>query len=53
MHHQKSNCGCNHHGFCGQLLSKAGKIRFLQEKLDTLEDRKKEIETLIQELKDE
>ena len=53
MHHRKSECGCGCHNTCGQLLSKAAKIRFLQEKLERLGEHQKEIEQLIQELKDE
>lgn len=52
MHHTQSNYHCNG-SVCSQLWSKSKKIRVLQQRLEGIEDQKKEIETLIRELKEE
>jgi len=54
MHQNKQTdygCGCN--SICSNLWSREKKIRVLQKRLESIEDQKKEIETLIHELKDE
>ncbi|MBN1781121.1 hypothetical protein JW948_08365 [bacterium] len=53
MHCTCSNEHGSSHGVCSVLWSNARKIRVLQEKLEILDDRKREIETLIKELGEE
>jgi hypothetical protein len=53
MQHTQSGCHCASQPVCSQLWSKGKKIRILQQRLEALEDQKKEIETLIRELNEE
>jgi hypothetical protein len=55
MHNKQSNCQCHCHGgeVSPSLWSRAKKIRVLEEKLESMNARKAEIELMIDELKQE
>ena len=53
MHHMQTNCRCDCQSVCSQLWSKSKKIRVLHQRLEALDDQKKEIEILISELNEE
>lgn len=53
MHHMQSNGRCDCQSVCSQLWSKSRKIRVLHQRLEALDDQKKEIEILISELNEE
>jgi len=53
--HSAVMCGCDSdfQGTCGAFWTRDRKIRMLEKKLETMDHRKEELETLLRELKEE